>query len=217
MNLTLENQVRLMPSGEVRIGTLADYVSVSPNGVITMVGAAKRTLVERPAVNHGVIAAKAKPATEILGANQLYIMPIWSTPANADEQLFFKNIVPARWDGASDITFVLKVALGGVEDVGDKAQFQLSWAHNGVTGVMSDTVLSTTAELTVATGRAAKYDIYVLSFTMDYDGMAATIAGRDGLVGRIRRIAASSNEVAASPYISNWYLVYNVDKVFGGT
>jgi hypothetical protein len=119
-------------------------------------------------------------------------MPVF---ASDDEELFFREYVAGRWDGASNITASVICCLAGAEDVGDKFQFQLSWENKSTSsGVISASTNDVPVETTVATGRAAQYSIYKVDFAIDWDLPNPDVAASDHVGFRLRRIAASGNE-----------------------
>ena len=80
-----------------------------------------RQLTLRPAINLFEIKKETVLAQAEIGVFFGYILPLWVD----HQELFLSDTAPGRWDGASDIIVHINVALGGVEDVGDKFQLRL--------------------------------------------------------------------------------------------
>jgi hypothetical protein len=209
------------PIPGIQIGTDADYTAISSGGVITYAGTAKRNLTLRPQLSTSQL-IKTPPTVSIvptpisLGAFTGFSMPVY----NADgEELFFRMRVPYRWDGSTNPYFKIIVALSNAagEDVGDKFQFQLSWNNTSVTGAIEADTVDVLTETTIITDHSAQYSTYSVVFEMDYDnaGLQQTMVARNELVGRVRRIAASSLEVTGEIYDMDWITGWTVDKVFG--
>lgn len=90
--------------GSLGVGLGANYLNISSAGVVTLFGTAKRVLTLRAELNVDEIKKQAVPDQIHIGAGVFfgYSMPIWNED---NEELHFRESVPARWDAASDITF----------------------------------------------------------------------------------------------------------------
>jgi len=55
-----------------------------------------------------------------------YSLPIWNSN---DEELYFLNCVPDRWDGESHIIIHIKTALANANESGNSYQLQVQWEH----------------------------------------------------------------------------------------
>lgn len=219
-NLALTGNLDVDSTGstlaDATIGDGTNDILVSSAGVVTMRGTAKRALTLRAEMDYAAQIASAKPTQVALGIYKGYSFPIWNDGVNADEQMFFRENVPGRWGGASDIIIHLKVALGGAEDVGDKFNLEWAWEHSPAEEPVPITSNSVPVETTVLDGRAAQYDEYLVEFTIDYDidGVGNEIQMHELLGGRLRRLAASANEVTNEPILLDWHTYYVTDKVF---
>jgi len=166
----------------------------------------------RPQLYAGRVGGVAKPTFVTLGAYAGYSFPIYDRD---DEELFFRESIPGRWDGASNINAYAVVMLSAAEDVGDKFRFQLSWAsHVTGSGALSNTTTDVAAELAVKTSRSAQYSVYVLKFTIDYTVPTPDLAAGDHFGGRIRRIAAAAPQVSNEIILLDFYMTYNVNKIY---
>lgn len=205
------------PIPGTQVGTGADKVVISSGGVITFEGTAKRILTLRPHMSTSQIIKtplSLKPTPITLGAFTGFSMPVYSAD---EEELYFRMRAPYRWDGTTNPWFKMIVALSAAEDVGDKFQFQLSWNNTSVTGAIEADTVDVSTETTIITDHSAQYSTYSVAFELDYDnaGLQQTLIARNNLVGRIRRIAASSLEVSNEIYILDWITQWSVDKIFG--
>lgn len=166
----------------------------------------------RPQLYSGRVGGVAKPTFVTLGAYAGYSFPIYN---NDEEELFFRESIPGRWDGASNINAYAVVMLSAAEDVGDKFQFRLSWAsHVTGSGALASAVTDVGTSQTVATSRSAQYSIYVLTFAVNYTVPTPDLAAGDHFGGRIRRIAAATPQVSNEIILLDFYMTYNVNKIY---
>lgn len=204
----------IFPWIKAKIGQFGNGINnlTIANGVVSMTGTAKRSL--KLKLNIDVISqiAAAKPTQVIRGINRGFSMPIYAAD---NEELFATSIVPRRWDGVSDLNVCIAGMLSGLEDIGDKFKFQLSWACVNCEKVMPDTTVDVETETIVLTGRAAAWNIYKINFTIDYDTAGHIITPGCLLSWRLRRIAASASEVTNEIVILVGVQLYDVDKMFG--
>jgi len=155
------------------------------------------------------VIAAGKPTRVTQGIFQGFSLPTYA----ADEELFTCICVPYRWDGASDLI----VYVGGWLDTANDAKnfnLQVSW-ENWTAG---DIVPTTTNDVPVetATGTAAQYKSFKVAFTIDYDvDSPALIESGDALGFRLRRLAASIDEIAGEFVVEGIALVYKIGS-FGG-
>lgn len=137
-----------------------------------------------------------------------YSFPIWSDPAQVNEELSFRLRVPHRWDGTTKPWFVAITAISAAENIGDKYKFQLEWQSEDVENVIPATIQETlTTEITVADGTA--YYAEILAFELT----ATTIVAGQNMQLRLRRIAASANEVADEPVIFHWDTRWKMNRI----
>lgn len=175
-------------------------------------------LMIRPALDLATVGQKEKPTIITTGVFRCFSLPIWSDPVNLDEELFYEAHIPYRWDEKSNLTVPIHAALAGTEDVGDKFKLQLSWEHDDCIGIIPTSSNNIEIEIEILTGRNSQHDGYHLDFVIDYDIDGAGNEMQPGslLAGRLRRIAASSNEVANEVLIRHHVAVeQTVDKFFG--
>ena len=137
-------------------------------------------------------------------------MGIWETPTHPYEELLFRIRVPHRWDGETAPWVVAITTPNAPEDVGDKYQFQLEWQSEDIGYVLPDTIRETlTYEVTLIEGQNAAWFAHIVAFELT----PTTLIRGQNLQFRIRRIAASSNEVAGEPVIFHWDSRWKVNKL----
>jgi hypothetical protein len=184
------------------------------DGIVSLNGAAKRSLTIRAGIDYVAQIAHAKPTQVTVGLAKGYSMPIY---ADDNEELFFSSKVPYRWDSISNISFRIFVAIAAAEDVGDKFKFQFSWENNIYGEPIKTTIKDVEIEQAILVDRNEQYDIYLMIFDIDYDayGVGNEITSLNIINGRLRRIAAAEPQITGEVIILDWYMVYNVDKMFG--
>jgi len=198
--------------GPMSVGTAPNLLIIGADGVITMEGTAKRKLTLRAEMDYTAQIAASKPTQVAIGVFKGYSFPVYAAD---NEELFFRETVPGRWDGVSDIIFHLKVALSNTEDVGDNFKFQLSWEHAVDGEPVPATSNDVEVEQAVLTDRNAQYDEYDLLFTIDHDidGVGNEVKEHELLVARLRRIDATNPDVANEIIVLNWHTHYQIDKI----
>jgi len=168
----------------------------------------------RPALYYGKYsgAGSPKPTPVERGAVIGFSMPIYN---NDDEELFFRDHIPGRWDEASDIVCTAKCYIDTANTAGEKFQFQLSWSNSAMSGVVvSNTTTDVKKETTIVSG--TQYAAYLVDFTIDWDIVNPDIAGGDLLACRLRRIAveAGGDECEGEIVVVDITLKYKVNKIF---
>jgi len=198
-------------AGNIHYGSSTNYLNMSPTGVVTLVGSAKRTLNIRPDLDFTKVTALGKPTQIVYGAFLGYSLPLYA----ADEELFFSTNTPGRWDGASDVTFHVLVALSEAEDVDDDFRLQLSWEHADIGEPIENTTHDVEVETNLVAGRVAAYDTYQVDFTLDYDVDTPDILQSHDLIAmRLRRIAAVGTEINGEVIVLDYHIEFIVDKMF---
>jgi len=201
---------------DLRFGDGTDGLTIAEtNGQQTWTGTYLKKLTLRPNLVQSAQKIAGTPTEVYRGVNVGYSMPIWSTPANQYEQLQFRMRIPIRWDGTTDPQVGICVTLSAGEDVNDKFKFQLEWQTEGAGDVMGTTTSSCTSEQTVLTDRNDAYDTYFVFFTLDADDVNNHLVNGHMLQGRLRRIAASANEVSNEIIVWDWATMWAVKYVYG--
>lgn len=154
---------------------------------------------KHPFLDENYANSLAKPTQITRGLFKGYSLPIWSDPANVNEELSFKMRVPHSWDGVTNPWFVAITSIVGAEDVDDKYKFQMEWQSKDILHVIPDTTQETlTDEVTIVDGTA--YYAEIIQFEVD----ATTIVAGQNIQWRLRRIAASANEVTNEVAVWHW-------------
>jgi hypothetical protein len=169
-----------------------------------------RKLTMRPSLNAGYIAAKTKPTPVSVGAHAGYSMPIYNSD---DEELFFREYVAGRWDGATDITISLICCLAGAETAGEDFRFSIGYECIKLDGTEKLSTSVGTLETEQNCAAAAQYQTFKLDFTLP----AADVEASDHVGFRVRRIAveeSGANEVDGEVIVLDCIITYNVNKVY---
>ena len=200
-------------------GGADDYLNIS-DGIVTLYGTSKRILTLRPDLDIENVAAHGTPTTVDYGAFKGYSLPIWSTPANADEELYFSLNVPDRWDGESDVVIDIQAALSNDETVNDAFNLQLVWQHSkagfGLTSkILSNVVIPITKETNIPIGRNPQYNTYMIQYALNWDENTPNVMeSHDLLAMRLRRIAAVGTEITKEIIVLDAHCHFTVNKMF---
>ena len=152
------------------------------------------------------------PTQVYRGCNVGYSLPVWSSN---DEELYWRQIIPIRWDGVTDPQFGLCVTLAAGEDVGDKFKLQCEWQTTAVGNVMGETTSSCVSEQVVLTGRNDAFDTYFVFLTLDASDATNPILPGEILQARVRRIASGSPAITGEVIIWDWATMWAVSRVYG--
>jgi hypothetical protein len=195
-----------------QFGADGNAMSISNGGVATFAGTAKRSLIMRPVFSTGYQKTTAKPAELVRSSVIGYIMPVY----NADNQeMFFRDVVPGRWDGTSNSTFYIVgyIDNAGGETVGKKFKLQVSVeATDGVTGICdASPVDADSGDVLITTDHSAQFSWYTVPIVIP---ASTLVAARELIHWRVRRIASSATAIAGNFVITNWYCKYVVDKIY---
>ena len=167
---------------------------------ISMVGNGKYWRSYEPFLDENYANYKGYPTQIDRGLFKGYSLPIWSTPTNQYEELVYRLRVPFRWDGITNPYFCAITAITAAEEVGKKYRFQLEWVSKDVESVLPDTITETISwEVTVVDGTDWRSEIII----GEMDASLNLIAGQNWQA-RLRRIAASENEVGNEPAVFHW-------------
>jgi hypothetical protein len=142
---------------------------------------------------------KGIPTQISRGLYKGYSMDIWETPAKPFEELSFRMRIPHSWDGVTCPWFVAITAPSGAEDIGDKYKFQMEWVSADIGEVLPDTTTDTIISEVSIINTSAWYG-YIIAFEVD----CTTMVSGQNIQWRIRRVAASENEVTNEPVIFHW-------------
>lgn len=167
------------------------------------------TLRLRPQVEFGRIQATSKPTIVSRGVVQGYSLPVYNAD---DEELFITQSVPHRWDEASNITFGC-MAMLDTANTDKKFKLQIEWEQVTAGDVVGTSTVTASTEIDV-TGAASQYMTYDVTMTVDYDANTPdVIEANDVLAIRLRRVAASADEITGEVVVYGFYIQYNRDKI----
>lgn len=127
------------------------------------------------------------PTQVILGAHKAYSLPIYQAD---NEELYYSIRVPNRWDGTTAPIIIFGGWIVTAQDPTKNFKLQASWNNFSIGDVVSDAL--TDIETQTATGVAAQYKTFVSMHTV---ADASGITSGDNLAIRLRRIAASADEM----------------------
>lgn len=162
----------------------------------------------RPSLDLTRILGTGKPTKVTQGVAQGFSFPIYAP----DEELYFDCHVPNQYDEASNI---MVHAHGWIDtaNTNKKFKFTLEWEHVSFT---TDTVPNTTNNVSteISTGTADQYQTFNIMFPIDYDIDGTDIITTDDcLYFRLRRVAASTNEISGEFVICHIGVVFQRDKL----
>ena len=169
-----------------------------------------KKLIIRPTLDQASIAGAGKPTRVIRGLFQGFSLPIYA----ANQEMFYRTVIPDRWDDTTNVTAHLYAYLDTAQTVGDKFNMQFSYeSANCETGILPLTTNDVPIETTIAEGRNSQYDVYCVDFTVPY----TTISHGDLMAGRLRRLDASveENEITGNIVVAYVDLEFNINKIFG--
>jgi len=199
-----------------RLARGAKAYDVDFSGLISLSGDGLVSLRLRPELDANNIRVFTVPDEVTVpdpgGIYKGFSLPIWS---DDNQELFFRQSVPFRWDGASDLIAAVTVALSAA-NTDKKFQLQLAWEH-----FAKDAVVPASANEVPsgdkATGTAAIYQTFTVQFTIQYDidGAGNEIKAGEVLSARLRRVDADDivNEITGNVIILDWYVEYQRNKL----
>lgn len=162
-----------------------------------------------PFLDENYANTKAVPTQVNRGLFKGYSLPIWSTPAHQYEELVYRLRVPFRWDGITNPYFCAITAITQAESIGDKYRLQLEWISGDVGYVLPGTIKEIVDyEVTIVDGTAWRAEIII----GELDASLNLVAGQNWQ-GRLRRIAASSDEITGEPAVFHWCMRWKMNKL----
>jgi len=214
----MEDEDYLKFDDDIHFGDDTNYANFSDTlGQITWAGTYLKKLTLRPVLIQTAAKLAGEPTQVYSGCNVGYSLYKWaaSPTAASQQELYWRLIIPARYNGVTDPQFRMCVTLAAGEDVGDKFKFQLEWQTTNKGNVIGTTTSTCFSEQTILTGRNDAGDTYFVFFTLDQNDATNPITAGEMLQARVRLVAASSSEVSGEIVIWDWSSVWAVDKVYG--
>lgn len=188
-----------------------NYAQIGTDGTTTLVGTAKIYKQRSFFFNYEKITGQGAPTLVTRGLFSGFTLPVY----NADDQQVPSCIcMPDDWDGTTDPI----VYIGGWLDTANNAKkFNMQCSVETVANVNGTVMPDTTNDYPVetTTGNWGQYAFYKIGFTLD--ASAIVLAVGQSLAIRIRRLAASGDEIAGNPVVEGAVLVYVANKIGGAT
>jgi len=153
----------------------------------------------------GRVLGTNKPTSVYRGMYAGWSLPIFN---NDDEELYACECVPPDWDGSSDFAIHIGCWLDTANS-GKRFKLRLSYSSHSDGEVVPDT--ATDVDVETETGDAAQYAYYFVEFTVP----AGDVSSDDVFGVRLRRIAASSDEIAGEVVVEGFRMRY-VSNLIGG-
>lgn len=177
--------------------------------VITLEGDSKLYLELRPDLDFETVKAHGKPTRVYRGVIGGFSLPVYAAD---NEELFLESHVPHRWDNVTNILVHLHGYLSVANDT-KNFNIQLSWESFTDSDIIPAT--SNDVEVETATGAgAAQFQSYHIEFIIDYDiDVGDPISSTDELHMRVRRIAATADEIAGEIVVTHIGVIYLIDKL----
>ena len=162
-----------------------------------------------PRLDHTRIVGNAKPTEVTRGIISGFSLPIYNSD---DEELYMENDIPDTYCEVRDLTVHVHCYIDTANNA-KKFKLQVEWEHFTVaTDIVPATANTLTAETT--TGNDPPYQSYEVLTTIDYDIDGGDIIQiMDELHRRLRRIAASQNEIAGEVVITKIGIVIPSDRL----
>lgn len=198
----------ILNDGTVNIGDLStNYASHAPNGFLTLNGEAKVFKTWTFNFNRSIIIGLGKPTLVNRGVFYGYSLPIFN---NDDEELFSCKCQPLSWDGISDPIIYVG---GWLDTANDTKKFNLQISVEKCDMEENEIVPITTNDYSIetVTGNVAQYTSYKIAFTID--ASAINLGSGNAFALRIRRLAASSDEIAGEFVVEGAVMGYIANKI----
>jgi len=114
------------------LGVLVGLLVFTPAGAMEIDGSDPRDpdlvyLEIRPALDETEIIGRGVPTQVYIGIFTGFSLPVWSDPANVNEELYLNICVPDRWDGEHDIVIAVVSALSNANEFGNTYQLDIAW------------------------------------------------------------------------------------------
>ena len=190
-----------------KIGNGSSYANFAADGELTLVGTAK-VLRQLPLVfQYRNITAQGKPTLVNVGNFYGFGLPVYNSD---DEELFACQCMLGDWDGTSDPL----VYIGGWLDTANTTKkFKLQISVETADFLGNDVVPATTNDYTIetTTGTWAQYTSFKIYITVDASVIGLAVG--QPLAVRVRRVAATGDEIAGEVVIEGALISYTADRL----
>ena len=177
---------------------------------LTFGGGGKFWTSREPFLDENTANVQGKPTLVSRGIFNGYSLPIWNAGGNVHEELHYRLRVPHRWDGVTAPSFYAISSISVGELVDSKYKVQVEWTSKDVEHVIPNTVSEVvTCEVTCSEGKNAAYYAQILVF----EANPATMVSGQNIQIRVRRVAASADEVANEIIIYHWDTRWLFNKI----
>jgi hypothetical protein len=189
-------------------GSGANYIQIATTGALTMAGSAKVYRTRPYGFNFSTVTGTGKPTLVSRGVFYGFSLPIYSAD---NEELFACACIPLDWDAESSVVLYIG---GWIDTANDTKNFKLQTSFERWTAGTTVPTSSVDVPVETPTGAtAAQYKSFKIAFT--YPAVAQGLVVGDALGFRLRRIAASANEIAGEFVVEGAVLMYQVNKLGG--
>jgi len=188
-------------------GGTTNYASFAADGELSLHGTAKVTRSKTFTFNYSRITAQGKPTLVNRGVFFGWSLPVYNTD---DEELFTCNCIPTDWDGTADPVVCLT---GWLDTANTDKKFNLQVSVEYYDPVTKQVIPITSNDYTTETdtGTAAQYTSFLVCFTLDASAIAVSAGQPLGI--RVRRIVATSVEIAGEFVVEGMVISYTSDKL----
>jgi len=196
-------------NGELNAGspTGGNYLEIKDDGELNLYGTAKVLKGKTYTFNYASVQAHGKPTLVTRGVFNGWSMPVYAAD---NEELFTCDCIPSDWDGNSDpIVYIA----GWLDTANNTKKFNLQvsteYYELGANQVVPITTNDYTTETTTA--NVAQYTSYKIGFTLDASAIGVSAGEPLGI--RVRRIAASADEIAGEFVVQGMVIYYLSDRL----
>lgn len=156
-------------------------------------------------LNLAKVAGLSKPTIVTDGVFSGFSLPVFN---NDDEELFAFECIPEDWNSTTNFQFTIDGWLD-TENTNKRFKTQLATEVSLAGSVLPSNPVITEVE-TLVTGTIAAKTFYQIVYSVD--GNAASWLAGNPLSGRLRRIAASQDEIIGEFVVRGMFLRYKLDK-----
>ena len=198
-----------LDDGSFRIGHEIDsgnYLELKEDGEVVLNGTAKVYKIDTFLFNYSRITGRGKPTLVDRGLAFGFSLPVYNTD---DEELFSCKCIPDDWDGGNITGYVG----GWLPSANNAKKFNLQfswecWSPDGnevVPTAVQDVPVETT------TGNWDAYTSFKIPFAISIS--ASGCSSGDIFALRIRRLAASEDEITGEIVVEGASIQYTIDKL----
>jgi len=184
-----------------------NYTEIKSDGEINLNGTAKVKITRSFTFNYSQAIGTGKPTLVNRGVFFGFSLPVYNSD---DEELFTCHCVIPEWDGTTDPV----IYVGGWLDTANTGKkFNLQVSVEKCDMAANEVVPATTNDYEVETdtGTAAQYTSFKIGFTIDASAVGFEYG--DTIAIRVRRLAATSDEIAGEFVVEGVAIEYTANKL----